>query len=89
MSRPMDAGGSPSGFPVARCVACARDVLTHLTIDGRGREERCCVHCDAAIDPLEVRWIADPELGDLGYAVEEAARGCGSGGCGTGRCGRA
>jgi hypothetical protein len=76
-------------FPVARCVPCGRDVLTHAVLDDRGREDRRCVHCDASLDPAEVRWVGVPVLGDLGYAMEgEGSGGCGREGCGQGRCGR-
>jgi hypothetical protein len=75
------------GFPIGACVRCARDVLTYLTLDDRGREARCCVHCDAELDPVELRWVPEDDLGGFGYAVERAG-GCGSGGCGNGGCGR-
>jgi len=75
-------------FPVARCAPCGRDVLTHAVLDARGREDRCCVHCDATLDPEEIRWVGVPALNDLGYAMEgENESGCGREGCGQGRCG--
>jgi hypothetical protein len=75
-------------FPVARCVPCAREVLTHLRIDDDGRERRCCVHCDAELDPDEVRWVGTSELDAAGYALlADPADGCGRPDCGQGRCG--
>ena len=74
-----------SGFPVARCARCARDVLTHVHLDARGDERRLCFHCDAELDPREVRWVAEGELEPLGYGLEEEG-GCGRPGCGKGNC---
>jgi hypothetical protein len=48
-------------------------------------EARRCVHCDAEIDPEELRWVE--ELDRLGYVVhEDDAGGCGRPGCGRGNC---
>ena len=74
-----------SGLPVARCARCARDVLTHVHLDARGDERRLCFHCDAELDPREVRWVAEGELEPLGYGIEEEG-GCGRPGCGKGNC---
>jgi hypothetical protein len=73
------------GFPVGRCAPCGRDVLAHLTLDSQGRECRCCVHCDAELDPEELRWVPTVELDTFGYAVEDEG-GCGREGCGKGIC---
>jgi hypothetical protein len=73
------------GFPVARCARCARDVLTHVHLDARGDERRLCLHCDAELDPREVRWVGEGELEPLGYGLEEEG-GCGRPGCGKGNC---
>lgn len=74
-------------FPVAHCGRCARDVLTHVHLDATGAEERLCLHCDAAIDPSEVRWVVEGDLGGLGYdLLAEEAGGCGRPGCGRGNC---
>ena len=73
------------GFPVARCARCARDVLTHVHLDARGEERRLCFHCDAELDPREVRWVAEGDLEPLGYGIEEEG-GCGRPGCGKGNC---
>jgi hypothetical protein len=74
-------------FPVARCARCARDVLTHVHLDEQGDERRLCLHCDAELDPDEVRWIGEPELEPLGYALHRAEEaGCGRPGCGRGMC---
>jgi hypothetical protein len=82
--------GDLGAFPVSRCVPCGRDVLVHVVLDGDARERIRCVGCDAEIDPLEVRWIAEPALNELGYAVgdEVGVSGCGRPGCGGGRCSR-
>jgi DNA-directed RNA polymerase subunit RPC12/RpoP len=75
-------------FPVSRCARCSRDVLTHVDLEDDGTERRRCLHCDAEIDPQEVRWVAEPELATLGYALQgDAPVGCGRPGCGMGRCG--
>lgn len=75
-----------SGFPVSRCARCGRDVLTHVHLDDGGRERRLCLHCDAEIDPREVRWVLQDELGPLGYDLEGEENGCGRPGCGKGNC---
>jgi hypothetical protein len=76
-----------TGFPTARCVRCARDVLTHVHLDARGEERRLCLHCDAEIDPREVCWLGEAELARLGYGLQaEGAGGCGRPGCGGGNC---
>jgi hypothetical protein len=72
-------------LPVARCALCARDVLTHVHLDDDGRERRLCLHCDAELDPAEVRWVASDGLAGLGYEVAPEG-GCGRPGCGQGRC---
>jgi len=79
------------GFPVSRCVPCGRDVLVHAILAAGDEERIRCVACDAEIDPLEVRWIAEPELNQLGWGLagEVGLSGCGKPGCGNGRCGRA
>jgi hypothetical protein len=75
------------GFPVARCARCARDVLTHVHLDERGEPRRLCLHCDAELDPAEVRWIDEARLDPLGYGLErEDGAGCGRPGCGRGNC---
>ena len=80
-------GGEETGFPVTRCALCRRDVLTHVHLDERGAERRRCLHCDAEIDPLEVRWVGEGELGGLGYELaSEDGFGCGRPGCGRGNC---
>jgi len=76
-------------FPVSHCARCARDVLTHVHLDEDGEERRLCLHCDAEIDPRELRWVPAPALEPLGYEIgSAAAEGCGRPGCGQGRCGR-
>ena len=77
------------GFPVARCAPCNREVLVHVVLDTGDHERIRCVTCDAEIDPLEVRWIAEAVLNELGYALdpEVGMAGCGRPGCGGGRCG--
>jgi hypothetical protein len=78
-------------FPVSHCAPCGREVLVHTILDADDRERIRCVACDAEIDPLEVRWVAEPALNELGYGVvgEVGLSGCGKPGCGGGRCGRA
>jgi len=80
-----------TGFPVARCAPCGREVLVHTHLEGDDRERSRCVACDAEIDPLEVRWVEEADLNELGYALagEVGVAGCGRPGCGGGRCGRA
>jgi hypothetical protein len=76
-----------AGFPVSRCARCAREVLTHVHLDAYGEERRLCLHCDAEIDPREVRWVGEADLDRLGYGLLDAeAGGCGRPGCGRGNC---
>jgi hypothetical protein len=72
-------------FPVAACATCGKVVLAHLWLDEDGSESRRCVHCDAVL--VSVRWVAEGELGELGYSTIAADMGCGRPGCGRGRCG--
>ena len=82
-----------AGYPVARCAPCDREVLVHVVLDAADLERIRCVTCDAEIDPLEIRWVAESALNELGYALdpEVGMSGCGKPGCagGGGRCGRA
>jgi hypothetical protein len=73
-------------FPVARCAPCGRDVLTHVHLDARGEPRRLCLHCDAELDPTEVRWVEEAQLAPLGYGLERDDGGCGRPGCGRGNC---
>jgi hypothetical protein len=78
----------PSTFPIARCVPCGRDVLLHVWL-GRDEAERYgCIHCDAEIDPAELRWVTEDALDGLGYATWAEREFCGRPDCGGGRCGR-
>jgi hypothetical protein len=61
-------------------------VLTHVHLDDRGEERRLCLHCDAEIDPREVRWVQEAELAGLGYELGADEGGCGRPGCGRGNC---
>jgi hypothetical protein len=79
---------TPTTFPVARCAPCGRDVLAHVTSERPDLERWSCIHCDAELDPLELRWIAEPELDAVGYAVWAEREHCGRPDCGGGRCGR-
>jgi hypothetical protein len=82
-------GAAPSedGFPISHCGRCARDVLTHVDLDPNGEPRRLCLHCDAEIDPAEVRWAAATELEPLGYVLgADEEGGCGRPGCGRGNC---
>jgi hypothetical protein len=75
-------------YPIAHCAPCARDVLTHVHLDAGGDEHRLCLHCDAEIDPTEVRWVGDDELSTLGYGLFDGeGAGCGRPDCGRGNCG--
>jgi hypothetical protein len=67
-------------FPVGRCAACGREVLTHLDAD-LGRQ---CIVCDRPIDPAGLRWVSGAELGPLGFSIDGEAGGCGRSGCGGG-----
>jgi len=75
-------------FPVARCAPCGREVLAHTWIDERGDDRFACVHCDAELDPVELRWMTETELDGVGYAVVTEQAHCGRPDCGGGRCGR-
>jgi hypothetical protein len=76
-----------SEFPIARCAQCARQVLTHVHLGEDGEPRRLCLHCDAEIDPGEVRWVEEAALEPLGYGLHRAEEGgCGRPGCGRGNC---
>jgi len=72
-----------STFPIARCDACGKDVLTYLLIgDDRGAG-RACVHCDNPVGS-NLRWVSAEELTADGYQIGTAAarpRGSCGGGC--------
>ncbi len=85
----MTGPGADAGFPVSHCARCGRDVLLHVHLDDHGEAHRLCLHCDAEMDPEEVRWVEESKLGDFGYGVRGEGGGCGRPGCGFGRCGRA
>ena len=75
-------------FPLAHCARCDREVLVAVVVDERGEDRRRCVHCEAELDPDELRWVAEPELERVGYAVWLEREHCGRPDCGGGRCGR-
>ena len=76
----------PSTFPVARCVPCGREVLAHLWLDDADGERYGCIHCDAELDPAELRWLAEPDLAGVGYGLLAEREHCGRPDCGGGRC---
>ena len=77
-----------AAFPTARCEPCDKSVLTYVTLDERGGEVRCCVHCDGPIVE-NLRWLTASELESEGYEIgyrpreEKSGGGCSAGGCGT------
>ena len=73
-------------FPVARCAPCGRDVLAHVWLDPGADERYGCIHCDAEIDPAELRWVAERELDGIGYATWAEREHCGRPDCGGGKC---
>jgi hypothetical protein len=73
-------------FPVARCGPCGRDVLAHLSLGDADGERYGCLHCDAELDPMELRWVVEAELAAVGYAVCAEREHCGRPDCGGGRC---
>src|SRR5262245_50401078 len=74
-------------FPVARCGPCGREVLAHVALDAQG-DRYGCIHCDAELDPTELRWVDEAALDAVGYAVWSEREHCGRPDCGGGRCGR-
>ncbi|TMA37073.1 MAG: hypothetical protein E6J79_11480 [Deltaproteobacteria bacterium] len=84
----MTGPAADAGFPVSHCARCRRDVLLHVHLDDQGATHRLCLHCDAEMDPEEVRWVEESKLTDFGYGVRGEGGGCGKPGCGQGRCGR-
>ncbi len=80
------AGSLDDGFPVGHCARCNRDVLVWSRLDDRDEERRHCLHCDAELDPLELRWIEADQLDAAGYVTIDPAAGCGRPDCGGGRC---
>jgi hypothetical protein len=73
-------------FPVARCAPCGRDVLAHCWFDGHEDERYGCIHCDAELDPRELRWVDEATLDGIGYATWAEREHCGRPDCGGGRC---
>ena len=84
----MSADAEASMFPMARCAPCGRDVLLHVWLDATAGERYGCIHCDAEIDPAELRWVPEDALDGLGYATVAERENCGRPDCGGGRCGR-
>jgi hypothetical protein len=76
-----------TSFPMADCAACAKSVLTYVTLDDEGAERRVCVHCDSPVGDT-LAWVGPGELEQSGYyfgappAEGESAKGCASG-CGS------
>jgi hypothetical protein len=83
-------GVTPAGteFPVARCRACAREVLCFVDLDDDERELLRCIECAMLAPPADVRWCDLAELETLGYGHVLPEGGCGRPDCGNGRCGR-
>lgn len=84
----MSAARLDGGFPVGHCARCAKDVLAWVQLDERDEERRLCVHCDAELDPLELRVVMEQELDGVGYATHAETENCGRPDCGGGRCGK-
>jgi hypothetical protein len=80
--------GEASTFPLARCAPCGREVLAHVQDDPATGERYGCIHCDAGLDPAELRWVSEPELAGFGYAVWAEREHCGRPDCGGGKCSR-
>ena len=76
-----------SSFPMAECVACAKSVLTYVTLDDEGAERRVCVHCDTPVADT-LAWVGPGELERSGYYFgapptnTDSEKGCASG-CGS------
>jgi hypothetical protein len=72
---------------MAECVACAKSVLTYVTLDDEGAERRVCVHCDSPVADA-LAWVGPGELEQSGYYFgapptnTDSAKGCASG-CGS------
>ena len=77
---------SATTFPIARCAPCGRDVLAHLWLDDHDGERYGCIHCDAELDPRELRWVSEDALAAAGYTVWAEREHCGRPDCGGGRC---
>lgn len=73
---------------MSQCAPCGREVLTHILHEDGGEAVRGCLHCDATIDPEEIRWVYESELDSLGYGLFKDGGGCGAGGCSSGGCSR-
>jgi hypothetical protein len=69
---------------MAHCDACDRVVLTYVSLDDAGAEQRLCVHCDHRLAG-ELHWVGAAELEQSGYQFGSPARekacGCGGGAC--------
>ena len=75
-------------IPVGHCARCKKDVLAVLWFDEHEEERRACAHCEAGLDPAELRWLTETELEAVGYAAYAEAEHCGRPDCGGGRGGR-
>lgn len=73
----------PVPFPVARCAACARDVVVAVDVDDADRFVEVCSRCGGLLDTGgATRSYASTSLGALGYQLGDD-EGCGGGGCGS------
>ena len=76
-----------SGFLVAACPDCRRDVLTARDLGPGGELVSACLHCDRAVEPHTLRAANPEELDALGYDVPGLAPQGTSRGCRDGKCG--
>lgn len=77
-----------SGFLVAPCPDCGRDVLTARDLDAGGDLVSVCLHCEHLLDSQTLRAVDATALDALGYDVpglpsSDTSRGCRDGKCGV------
>lgn len=82
-----EAAVNSSSFPISRCKACGKTVLTYLAFGADGEEQRLCVHCDNLIESA-LAWVTAEELEAEGYSIGAPSTKPVGGGCGSG-CGGA
>lgn len=80
-------GGIRTGFWVAECPRCERDVLTARQLEA-GILRDTCLHCDRPVDADRLRQVSTETVVEMGYVIDGDDDDCGTdSGCRGKRCG--